>query len=277
MTLEENKYIQMILSNTTKVILRDFENVVEAFPILNKFWESKKQNQQETFDQTEEGEQTEEEELKFLPSNEEWKKITEGTRSITYDIDAYVITQGTEQPHRLYQISQGRCRIEKTDSEGQTLVVGYIGRSDLFGELSFLEGHGGRASASVVANEKGTVIEVIEGYYLDVLFEYYPGLSGRFYHQLGSVIANRLRDRQLGSLKKDESESELDADEDKSELSEKRDEFDTNMKNPIKRTQDLDKKGKKRRKSSSRIIVEGKEETATAKEDKLKKSTDKKS
>jgi len=262
MTLEENKYIQLLHVNGLKIVFKDFENSAEAFAIVVKFWDIKKQNQIETIETDDD--QTEEEELTFFPSDEEWNKITEGTRSITYNIDSYVITQGVEQPHRLYQVAQGKCRIEKTDNEGQTIVVGHIGRADLFGELSFLEGHGGRATASVVAHENGTVIEVIEGYYLDVLFEYYPGLSGRFYHQLGSVIANRLKERQLGIVKKEESESEIELSEDKSEISEKKD--DEAKKNIIKRTQDMDKKGKKERKNSSRIIIEGKDEKEKKKE-----------
>jgi len=267
-TLEDSKYILLTLNSGIKVILRDFENTSESFDIIFKFWDIKKQNQLETFDQTEEGEQTEEEDGKFLPSNEEWKIITEGTRSISYNMDEFVITQGVEQPHRLYQISLGRCRIEKTNIEGQTMNVGYIGCGDLFGELAFLEGAGGRASASVVAHEKGTVIDIIEGYYLDVLFEYYTGLSGRFYHQIGSVIANRLKERQIGNLKKEESESEVDVSEDKSEVSEKHEE--PNKKNS-KRTLDLDKKGKNRRKSGSRTIIEDSEKEEKNKKDKKDK------
>jgi len=192
------------------------------------------------------------------PTETEWSQILEGTRSIQYSKDDYVITQGNEQPQRLYQIASGSCRIEKTMEDGQTAVFGVVTTESIFGEISFLEGPGARATASVVANED-TVVNVIEGYYLNILFEYNSGLSGRFYHFLGSVIVKRLKMREA-ALKREEDESELDAEEDKSELSESKNELLTveSKKNIVKRTQDLEKKSKKRRKSSNRIVVEGK-------------------
>jgi len=132
----------------------------------------------------------------------------------------------------------------------KTLVFGVITVNDsIFGEISFLEGTA--ATASVVANEPDTVVRVLESYYLDVLFDYYPGLSGRFYHYLATVLATRLKLRESaaqGGKTKDEEESELEDDDKISKNS------------IIARTQNSDAKKKKKRKSFKRTVAGGEED-----------------
>jgi len=103
-----------------------------------------------------------------------------------------------EATTRVYQLVRGECRFEKV-IDGQNKVLGKMalaeGSTDnLFGEISFLEG--GKASASVVCDKDETQIAIIEGYWLDVLFQYYPELSGRFYHYLANVLSKRLKQRE---------------------------------------------------------------------------------
>jgi len=222
-----NKRIEIEVTNRVRIFFKDFENIVDAHNVILQFWEQKSVNQSETYIENSNEEKTEEgEDMGLSPTEDEWTKILEGTRSIQFSKDDYVITQEHEQPQRLYQIACGSCRIEKTTEDGQTVVIGVIATDSIFGEIAFLVGPGGRATASVVANED-TVVNVIEGYYLNILFEYYSGLSGRFYHFLGSAIAKRIKMREAALLKREEDESEMDtAEEDKSELSEtKKDEL----------------------------------------------------
>lgn len=53
-----------------------------------------------------------------------------------------------------------------------------------------------------MADEDDTNIHVIEGYFLDILFDYYPPLSGRFYHYLATVLSTRLKLRESSQAKK---------------------------------------------------------------------------
>jgi len=73
-------------------------------------------------------------------------------------------------------------------------VLGKMVESEMFGEISFLEG--GAATASVVADSDKVEIYVIEGYFINVLFVRQPGLAGRFYHHLSSLLALRLAIRE---------------------------------------------------------------------------------
>jgi len=276
--LNDNK-IELLLPNT-QVVIKDFENIQEAF---SNILEQSKQNKDTTEDYVEEEKTEEGEDSNLAPSNSEWDQILEGTRSMHFQKNEYVILQSNPQPQRLYQIAKGSCRIEMV-LDGQTIVFGVITTQDsMFGEISFLEGVGGKATASVVANEPETVVRVIEGYYLNILFEYNPGLAGRFYHYLGQVLSKRLKIREATAQnKKEEDESEVD--DERSETDNRRDSTSETFtvekeskKNPVKRTKDLEKKVKKRRKSSNRIVVEGKpsgkeeEEKETKKEEKEKK------
>jgi len=204
----------------------------------------------------------------LAPDEEDWTRILEGTRSIHYQRDKEVIVQGQAHKQRLYQIAKGSCRIEKQTDDGKTLVFGIISSKNdsIFGEISFLEGTG--ATASVVANESDTVIHVIEGYYLDILFDYFPGLSGRFYHYLATVLSTRLKQREAAGQGKGKDDEE--SEEDDKSLS----------KNPVSRTQNSESKKKKKRKSSKRMVVAAEEEWSAVvdpkKKPKITESTDRK-
>jgi len=203
-------------------------------------------------------------------SEEDWTLIIEGTRSIHYKKDVHVIMQGQSEIYRLFQISKGACRIEKTNVD-EVIVLAKAQSGEIFGEIAFLEGSS--ATASVVADEEDTVIHVIEGFYLDILFDYYPGMSGRFYHFLATVLSGRLKMRENAeSKRKKETESE-------ESLQNSKDDFGTKklnrpiMEEPKKRTKSLrplipDNKKKEKKERKKRISkVSQPEKTETAKSD----------
>eukprot|EP01126_Amoeba_proteus_P011151 TRINITY_DN1445_c0_g1_i6.p1 TRINITY_DN1445_c0_g1~~TRINITY_DN1445_c0_g1_i6.p1 ORF type:complete len:333 (-),score=74.85 TRINITY_DN1445_c0_g1_i6:238-1236(-) len=137
--------------------------------------------------------------LSLLPTDEDWTLILSGTRSVRYHNNQYVIQQEQQQHQRIFQIAKGKCRIEKQVEDGSTITLDYIRAGSIFGEISFLEGAGGKATASVVADENDTMVHIIEGFFLDIAFEYYPGLSGRFYHYLAQILSGRLKQREAGT------------------------------------------------------------------------------
>jgi CRP-like cAMP-binding protein len=132
---------------------------------------------------------------RFMLSEEDRAKILKGAKCLTYQKDEYVISEG-DMFQRIYQLARGSCRIEKLVGN-ETKVLGRMTNDDgLFGEISFLEGC--PASASVIADEPDTAVYVIEGYFLNILFEENPGLSGRFYHYLAHMLSKRLKQREAG-------------------------------------------------------------------------------
>jgi CRP-like cAMP-binding protein len=132
---------------------------------------------------------------RFMLSEEDRAKILKGAKCLIYQKDDYVISEG-DQFQRIYQLARGSCRIEKLVGN-ETKVLGRMTSDDgLFGEISFLEG--GAASASVIADEPDTAVYIIEGYFLNILFEENPGLSGRFYHYLAHMLSKRLKQREAG-------------------------------------------------------------------------------
>jgi len=149
----------------------------------------------------------------LLPDNEDWEHILSGTRSQTFKRGQTVIREEQSCHQRIFQVAQGGCQVEKLTPEGVTVVLARLSPGSIFGEISFLEGMGAKATATVTATKNDTVIQIIEGYFLETLFEYYPGLSGRFYHYLANILLERLRQRGRESpspLLKSESESEDD-------------------------------------------------------------------
>ena len=72
----------------------------------------------------------------------------------------------------------------------KSYIVGSIGSSEIFGEISFIQVRG--ATASVVAESDDVQVVIIEGYYIKRLMEIYPSLAGRFLLFICSILQRRV-------------------------------------------------------------------------------------
>jgi len=64
--------------------------------------------------------------------------------------------------------------------------------NDIFGELEFVTEGTILPYCTIVASSDVVTVNVIEGYYLDVLFGYDQTLEGAFYHHLAQQIHKKL-------------------------------------------------------------------------------------
>lgn len=132
----------------------------------------------------------------MLPTDEHWNIILKGARIGNFKKDDILIKEN-DQINTVFQLIRGQVRFEKL-VDNAVCVLGTMATDGtnelLFGEISFLEG--GKASASVLCDKDDTQIAIIEGYWLDALFQYYPELSGRFFHYLARVLSKRLKQRE---------------------------------------------------------------------------------
>eukprot|EP01126_Amoeba_proteus_P057125 TRINITY_DN7248_c0_g2_i1.p1 TRINITY_DN7248_c0_g2~~TRINITY_DN7248_c0_g2_i1.p1 ORF type:complete len:1107 (+),score=252.97 TRINITY_DN7248_c0_g2_i1:576-3896(+) len=201
MTKIENDESRIIIEASGKIYyLKDFGSChKEAWNLISSLHQNRKTEGGDDFagvivDDDEEDKK--QDSLSLLPTNQDWSLIISGTRSVRYRLSEFVIQQGQQQHQCIFQIAKGKCRIEKQLDNGSTDTIAQIVNGSIFGEISFLEGDGGKASASVVADEDDTIIQIIEGFFLDIAFEYYPDLSGRFYHYLAQMLSERLKERE---------------------------------------------------------------------------------
>jgi len=125
-------------------------------------------------------------------SPDDWQLLLQESKCRTFPKDAVIMKEG-EWATRIHQIAKGTCRVEKY-IDGVDLVLARMDNGELFGEISFLEGV--KATATVVADEEGTDIYIIEGAALTVLFARQPALAGRFYQYLAQLLSTRLRERE---------------------------------------------------------------------------------
>lgn len=121
-------------------------------------------------------------------SDFDWIILLREAQSKSFKKNEVIVNEG-EFAARIFQIGSGKCRVEV-----QKKVVGHMGEGEVFGEISFLEG--GKTSASVIADEEGTDVFIIEGARLRVLFFRQPALAGRFYQYLSAILSIRLKERE---------------------------------------------------------------------------------
>jgi len=127
-----------------------------------------------------------------LPNQDDWQLILKTAKLISYHKGNHIIKLG-DIFQRIYQISVGECIVCKTGDEGDS-ILGNLGKGDIFGEITFLEG--GKTIADVIAVSDLVNVWVIEGSSLSVIFGMKNGLAGRFYKYLATIIAKRLKERQ---------------------------------------------------------------------------------
>lgn len=104
-------------------------------------------------------------------------------------------------------LSRGQPKMKKTKlrapetpapEKSTDLEVSTMSENETFGEISFLFSRKSpfKASASVVA-DTDVDLYIIEGSWVNILFVKYPGMAGRFYHYLASVLAHRLKKQEI--------------------------------------------------------------------------------
>jgi len=122
--------------------------------------------------------------LGLYPTKNDWISILKGSRIANYKEGEVIIKNGSKFL-QLYQIEYGSVSMEINDYES---IISFYDK-EIFGVVSFLEGN---SPYNFVAKED-TKVKIIEGYYLQILFQYFPVLSGKFYFYLASCQAKRLQ------------------------------------------------------------------------------------
>eukprot|EP01100_Stratorugosa_tubuloviscum_P012523 TRINITY_DN597_c0_g2_i10.p1 TRINITY_DN597_c0_g2~~TRINITY_DN597_c0_g2_i10.p1 ORF type:complete len:877 (+),score=349.05 TRINITY_DN597_c0_g2_i10:674-3304(+) len=117
-------------------------------------------------------------------TEEDWAMLLKGANVCKFTKDQIIINEG-QQYQRLFHLTKGRCRVERTGNK-----LGTMKEKETFGEISFLEGSG--AAVTVIADEDEIELQIIEGYFVNRLFNLRDGIEGRFYHYLSTILARRL-------------------------------------------------------------------------------------
>jgi CRP-like cAMP-binding protein len=113
----------------------------------------------------------------------------QGAKLMTFQRNDVIVAEGTNF-QRIWQVESGVCRIEKNSL---TKPLGRIEAGQMFGEISFLLSGG--ATASVIADSETVTCYVIEGYFINIMFNVRPQIAGRFYKYLAKTVQRTLRER----------------------------------------------------------------------------------
>jgi len=131
-------------------------------------------------------------------NEDDWKILTKAAKNIKYPKNQVINTtnlepsaKAEEEARYIFRIISGSCRA-KSPTKDFILNPGAI-----FGETTFINGplvH----PYDVITNEV-TFIAVIDAYYLNVVFQHFPELAGKFYRWISKVLCARLI--QLGFIR----------------------------------------------------------------------------
>eukprot|EP01100_Stratorugosa_tubuloviscum_P014393 TRINITY_DN7681_c1_g6_i1.p1 TRINITY_DN7681_c1_g6~~TRINITY_DN7681_c1_g6_i1.p1 ORF type:complete len:112 (-),score=28.10 TRINITY_DN7681_c1_g6_i1:40-375(-) len=98
-----------------------------------------------------------------------------------------------DKSQRLYQIISGSC-YARIKLEEQYVKVFPLETREVFGELSFILDYAGTASAQhfdVVA-ESEVEVYIIEGFFINILFQMYTGFASRFFKHIAKILHQRI-------------------------------------------------------------------------------------
>ena len=101
-------------------------------------------------------------------------------------------------------ITQGAVKVTRLSADGREVILGILGESDFFGEMSLLDGEG--RSANIVANADAKVLTLSRSDFLDCL-ESYPKIAIALLEEL--AIRLRKSDQQIESLSLSDSEHRI--------------------------------------------------------------------
>jgi extracellular factor (EF) 3-hydroxypalmitic acid methyl ester biosynthesis protein len=127
--------------------------------------------------------------LKYL-KDDEYLSLLQTAESKTFKPGALLIRQG-EQQTNLYVLVKGSAKVVR-DHDGFMVDISQRGPGEIFGDMSFIEGHA--ASASVEACDPEVQAIIITHANIKRLIEADPTFAGRFYKSLAEILSRRLRD-----------------------------------------------------------------------------------
>eukprot|EP01104_Vermistella_antarctica_P016881 TRINITY_DN5862_c0_g2_i1.p1 TRINITY_DN5862_c0_g2~~TRINITY_DN5862_c0_g2_i1.p1 ORF type:complete len:947 (+),score=249.04 TRINITY_DN5862_c0_g2_i1:250-3090(+) len=119
-------------------------------------------------------------------TDRDWRVLVTNSTDIKYNKGDVVFKEGGMNT-MLHRLTEGSLKIMKGGVPVTTLLP-----PALLGELTFL----GRpeVSATVVAGEDNTVMQVMEASFIRQLFQYQPDLAYKFYRNMALNLSARLRD-----------------------------------------------------------------------------------
>lgn len=149
-----------------------------------------------------------EESQKKILTPTDWELMLNGAKKVIFKDGEFIIRAG-ESYQKIYHIVRGNCIVE-VERDGQMVIINRMGENTTFGEMSFIkqtEDNEYKASASVIAVDE-VEISIIEGYFLNIIFDMHPGLGEtrvlafvhlkscstevRFFEYLCHVLAQRI-------------------------------------------------------------------------------------
>ncbi|PRP76312.1 phospholipase D1 [Planoprotostelium fungivorum] len=171
----------------------DMEN---CYNVMNRVLKTYRERASE--DQTKvDGAATLDEEEVYSLSQKDWEFIRRGAKFQAYKKDQVILEQGEVQ-EKIFYIAKGSCKATTVLPSGGVGVLNVMVEEETFGEMSFLDKIG--ASACVVAAEDGVEIFAIEGSFVNLLSRVYPDIASKFYRYIASILASRVRSREMKSL-----------------------------------------------------------------------------
>mmetsp|Transcript_4454 Transcript_4454/g.6234 ORF Transcript_4454/g.6234 Transcript_4454/m.6234 type:complete len:1257 (-) Transcript_4454:61-3831(-) len=126
-------------------------------------------------------------------SYREWELLLTNARTIVFAKEEVVFEENSFN-RMLYRVKSGKFRVEKKVKNATGLltntVVARLEPPAMFGEMSFL---GMRTTASIVCDEDGAELYVLEINLVKTLFTADPDLFRIFYQYLATILAKRLK------------------------------------------------------------------------------------
>eukprot|EP01129_Flabellula_baltica_P007281 TRINITY_DN2818_c0_g1_i1.p1 TRINITY_DN2818_c0_g1~~TRINITY_DN2818_c0_g1_i1.p1 ORF type:complete len:934 (+),score=166.29 TRINITY_DN2818_c0_g1_i1:3-2804(+) len=152
------------------------DNINLVYQFLLQFWGTV--SVKETLDSSET-------EMQWSLTTDDWKKIFASSKTVEFAKGQKVFSKGILHPRFLLVIEKGSCWFQMK-KKGKKFMMG---EKEILGSLEFMLD--GPAIVDVFCAED-SVIRVVEGYYLDFLFKYYPVVESRFYYAIGSSFMRKI-------------------------------------------------------------------------------------
>jgi len=118
----------------------------------------------------------------------DWKLLIQGGEEMIVKEGEVILKEGIYL-NRIYQIEKGQCIIQK-EIDDKIIVITKLGPKDIFGEMSFLSKN--PSSASVVADEGGVTLLMIEGHYINSTFVLKPSMAVNYFSYLAETLSRKL-------------------------------------------------------------------------------------
>jgi len=132
---------------------------------------------------------------KLFPSRKRTQTLIDYSKHVTYNKGDLIVDQGITLQPAIYFLTEGSIEVDKDFGDGKHVFFEILKSPASFLHTTYLM-KGAPIQFRIRANEEGTTVSIVDGYYLDCIFHHNKNLASKYFHLISQQLSTNITSRE---------------------------------------------------------------------------------